>query len=64
MNFPLAQLTNAWSGTATVANSVLSVAAASYDQNIAPGASVNFGFCATATGANHTPTVSSVSVTN
>ena len=64
MNFPLAQLTNAWSGTATVANSVLSVAAASYNQNIAPGASVNFGFCATATGANHTPTVSSVSVTN
>jgi len=64
VNFPSATLTNLWNGAPTLKGTLLSVAAAPYNQQIAPGASVNFGFCALITGANHTPTIASVTSTN
>jgi len=64
VNFPAANLLNLWNGTPTISGALMSVAAASYNQQIAPGASANFGFCAATTGPNHSPSIASVSATN
>ena len=64
VNIPSSQLTNAWSSSATTSGSVLSLAPVSYNQTIAPSASVGIGYCASATSTNHTPSIASVSSTN
>jgi len=64
INFPSSSLTNLWSGTPSFSGSIMSVAAASYNQQVASGASVNFGFCASTTGSNYAPSIASVSYKN
>jgi hypothetical protein len=51
-----------WGGVGTVSGGLLTVKPADYTANIAPGASVSFGFCGSATGSNYHPTLSTLSV--
>ena len=66
VNIPKAKVTNIWNGTQTVSGTLMSVAAMTYNQQIVPGATVNFGFCASTTGAavDNAPTIADVHATD
>ena len=66
VNIPKSKVTNIWNGTQTVKGTLMSVDAMTYNQKIVPGATVNFGYCASTTGADpdHAPSVAEVRYTD
>jgi cellulase/cellobiase CelA1 len=66
VNIPKANVTQVWNGTQTISGAVMSVVAASYNRQVVPGATVNFGFCASTTGAavDNPPTIAEVHYTD
>lgn len=56
------QLSNLWNGTHSVSGSRMTVRPLSWNTQIAPGASVNFGYCASSTGGNYRPTIASATI--
>jgi cellulase/cellobiase CelA1 len=57
-----ATLASSWDATATTAGTLLTVKPLSWTSEIAVGGSVEFGFCATATGSNYQPVLVSLEV--
>jgi hypothetical protein len=56
-------VSSVWSATYTQSGGVITLTPLDWNASIAPGASVSFGFCGTATGTNYRPTLSTLSVT-
>jgi len=60
INFPAANLQTLWNGTYNILGTTLYVTSLAYNPKIAPGTTLNFGYCAVTTGPGSTPSIADI----